>query len=352
MKKITNKVLLISPYLHIMGGGEQHILSILKVFDQHGFACDIVSEDENILKKLSTAHKITFNHARIVQEIPQGVRYEYCLYVTDGSYFFPKAQKTFVFLMYPKKELLPHGIINMIKTRGYRFFANGVFTAEKNARFIHKDIAVIHPYIDEAFFNPPTQKKQVILSVGRFFPHLHSKRQDVLVQAFELLQSKNAAFSKYSLILAGGLSESKEDQDYMKVLKDVTAKNSSISIKTNLNSSEILKLYKSANFYWHAAGYGLDESRHPEGVEHLGITPLEAMASGSIVFCHNSGGPKRYIQDGFNGYLYETIEDLVDKTSTAEKINNNSIRENGIEYVRENFSKEVFTKKVEEYFGL
>jgi glycosyltransferase involved in cell wall biosynthesis len=352
MKNIKNSILLISPYLHILGGGEQHICSILKVFDDAGYKSDIVTKDRDFIGKLEKTHNISLKNARAIGEIPRADGYDICLYVTDGSYFFSRAKETYIFYMYPNKEILPRGIINKLKTRKAHFFANGVFTAEKIEKMMKKKVEVVHPFIDDRFFYEGTKKKKIILSVGRFFPHLHSKRQDVLIEAFTKLQKKDSAFRSYKLILAGGLTDAEEDREYYAKLTQMKKENNAIEIQTNISNKELLELYRDAEIYWHAAGFGLNEDRQADGVEHLGITPLQGMAAGAIVFCHNSGGPRRYIHSGENGFLYNSVNELVEQTASLEKKTEEKIREAGIEYVRSNFSKKVFDKKVKDYFHI
>ncbi len=352
MKNTKNNVLLISQYLDILGGGEQHIFSILKVFDECGYASDIVWKDNDILEKLHKIHNISFDNARIISSVPQKNLYKYCLYVTDGSYFSAESEHTFIFFMYPKKELMPRGIINAFKTRKAQFFANGEFTAEKMRVLLNKHVEVVHPYIDEVYFQPEKKKNNIILSVGRFFPHLHSKRQDILIQAFKELQKKYPTFRSYSLVLAGGLTDAKEDRAYLDKLLEMKGENNNIDIRTNLPQKEILELYASAKIYWHAAGFGIDEDEHPDAVEHLGITPLQGMAASAVTICHNSGGPRRYIRNGETGYIYDTVRDLITLTSQLTDKSMQVIGLQGSTYVRENFSKKVFEKKVKDYFHL
>ena len=67
--------------------------------------------------------------------------------------------------------------------------------------------------------------------------------------------------------------------------------------------------------YWHFTGYGVDSSIHPEQVEHLGMTPLEAMASRTVPFCFNAGGPRELIESGKNGFLFNSPEELLQQTT-------------------------------------
>ncbi len=113
--------------------------------------------------------------------------------------------------------------------------------------------------------------------------------------------------------MAGGLKE--EDREYFNKLRSESKDDLSIVFKTNLEKQELVDLYRSSMYFWHFTGLTADEKNHPEMVEHFGIAPLEAMATGNITFCHNSGGPKEFVVDGQTGFLFDNIEELIFKMS-------------------------------------
>ncbi|KXK10831.1 MAG: hypothetical protein UZ22_OP11002000592 [Microgenomates bacterium OLB23] len=172
MKNTKKRVLLVSPYLDVLGGGEQHIFSILKVFDDHGYTCDIVWKNEDILQKLQETHNTSFSHAQVIPHASTREDYSHCLYVTDGSYFFSKAQRNYIFFMYPKTAILPTSLLNKLKTRSALLFANGEFTAEKIRKKLHRRVEVIHPYIDESFFYEASCTRECHIVGGQVFSSL------------------------------------------------------------------------------------------------------------------------------------------------------------------------------------
>ncbi len=346
MKK---NALLISPYLDVLGGGERHVLSIIKVFGESGLSTDIVWNDPKILDAVESQFSLTMENVTIVPSKNTGKAYDICIYVTDGSYFTGPAQENYVFSMYPDEKLYSMNVLNTFKLRNWNFFANGEFTADKVQQWIKKPIHVIHPYIAEEYFNN-AKKEKIILSVGRFFQHLHSKRQDVLVESFLQLKKADNKYKNYVLVLAGGVK--KEDEDYFEKIKKRASVDSSVILKPNTTDKELKEYYAKAELYWHAAGYRLDEDAHADGVEHLGMTPIEAMASGCVVFCFNNGGPKRYITQGHNGFLYSSIEDLLAQTSKLNEGKKTEVSVHARRFAHDHFSKEIFNKEVKEYFQL
>jgi len=348
------KVGVYDPYLDTLGGGEKYILSIMDVFAELGYEIDIFWDQDlskeikdrfslQSIKRLKWINKKNFKNLWT---------YDYFFYITDGSYFFSGAKKNFVYAMIPDKKLYSLSLINRLKLINYQFITHSLFTQKWLKKFGIKS-TVIMPYLDNKLIKQDTnsfKKEKIILSVGRFFSHLHSKRQDLMIKTFKDLKTKSKEFKEYKLILAGGLM--KEDQKYFNQLKSLAKNDSSIIFETNVSLDKLDKLYKLSNYFWHFTGLGIDENEHPEMVEHFGITPLEAIASGCLTFCYSAGGPKELIIDGENGFLFSDIDGLIDKMI---EINNDNIKKekiinNGKQFVKENFSYEVFRSKVTELF--
>lgn len=348
---------LYDPYLDVLGGGEKHVLSILKVLQDEGFA-PVVYWDVNLTKEIYEKLQISFQEnltfkENIFQDRTESVfsrmqdlkQHDILIYVTDGSYFFSTAKKTVIFCMVPQKSLYNMSAINKLKTMNSVFIANSKYT-QKMLKNWHIDAELLYPYISEEFLrNFSTTKKKQILVVGRFFKQLHSKRQDIAIKWFNEFSQLNE-FKSYKLILAGSLKD--EDNLYFKELQELAIDNKQIIFKPNISFSELLSLYNESEIYWHTAGYEIDENKFPEKVEHLGITPLEAMASGCLVFAYKAGGLKEIIQDGKNGFLFSNKNDLLKNMQSIMKDEKKTkeIQLNAKEFVKNNFDYSVFTQQV------
>jgi len=366
MKNKSKKVGLYDPYLDTLGGGEKHILSILAVFAELGYEINIFW-DKNLTKEIKNRFNLRCidtskylpnifkNNSfplKTLRTLQTLKIFDYFFYVTDGSYFFSGAKKNFVYAMIPDKKLYSQSLINKLKLINYQFITHSIFTQKWLGKFGIKS-EVIMPYLDNELINQSInfeKKEKIILSVGRFFSHLHSKRQDLIIQTFKELKKKSKKFAGYKLILAGGLME--EDRDYFNSLKDLAKNDSSIVFKLNVELYELYRLYRLSTYYWHFAGLGVDEEKNPELVEHFGITPLEAMASGCLTFCYSAGGPKELITDGKNGFLFTDTDELIDKiiSVNSNKTLKEKIIKNGKEFVKENFNYKVFRDKVIDLF--
>jgi len=353
MKKIL-RVGLYNPFLDTLGGGEKHILSIIDVLGEQGAEITIFW-DKDLTKQMENRFSLQCfktlkwspikNVSSSLRTLSTLKTFDYFFYVTDGSYFFSSAKKNFVFCMVPDKKLYNLNFFNRLKLWNYKFISNSPYTTKSLTKWGINPIT-IPPYIDNKLFTDNQNKKEkVILSVGRFFPHLHSKNQEKIIETFKLLKLSNSFFKDYKLILAGGLK--KEDKNYFNQLKSIT-KDSSILFKPNVSLDELYKLYELSTYFWHFTGYGVDEETHPEQVEHFGIAPLEAIASGCIIFCHNSGGPREIINNNETGFLFNTEKELINKMEILEKDKNLKARiiTIGAKFVKKNYNYEAFTKKV------
>ncbi len=356
------KAALYDPFLETMGGGERHILAVMKVLEESGYHVSVFW-NRDLRKEISSSLNITFDSVSFITNIfTPGVSrqdrqavlkdFDIFIYVTDGSYFFSSAAHTFVFCMVPDRSLYQMNILNRIKTRAFDYISNSRFTqSHLNEWGIHSD--VLYPYVDDDFIAMRVKtmnKDTVILSVGRFFSHLHSKKHDVSIQLFKQMKTARPKFKDFKLVLAGGLKD--EDKPYYNSLIKLADGDPTIEFAPNISYTDLKRLYKRASIYWHMAGYGVDDTVHPERVEHFGITPLEAMAAGCIPFCYAAGGPKEIIKDGENGFLFHDEAELMRKMDNlpAEKQELERLRVQGHAYVARSFSKQVFADRVRKLF--
>ena len=351
-------VALYSPYLDVLGGGEKHILSILQVLEKEEYEISIFW-DENLQKKIEqqfSLHYINkinwlpniFKTVSIIDKLNILRQFDIFFYVTNGSYFISTAKKNFIFCMVPQKSLYQMNFINRLKTKNCNFICNSKYTQSWLTKWGIKN-QVIYPYISNDFINLDInklklKKENIILSVGRFFGHLHSKKQSEIIKAFNKLKQDNSLYKDFKLILAGGLR--KEDEQYLNSLRKLVGNKTDIIFVPNLPFPKLFNLYKKAKYFWHFAGYGVDENATPELVEHLGITPLEAMSAGCLTYCYNAGGSREIIQDNKNGFLFDNTDDLLRKMIDCGKAQN--IIKYGHSFVKDNFNYKMFEKRVKE----
>jgi glycosyltransferase involved in cell wall biosynthesis len=175
------------------------------------------------------------------------------------------------------------------------------------------DGRILYPPVDVGDFQPG-KKRRMILSVGRFFPHSHEKKFPEMVQAFAELARQE--LQSWELHLAGGVAEDPLSQDYYRKVQSL-AEGLPVVLHPNVDFEELRQLYSQATLYWHATGYGENEARHPEKLEHFGITPVEAMAAGCVPIVYGKGGPAEIVEHDKSGFHWETLDELKGFTRAA-----------------------------------
>jgi glycosyltransferase involved in cell wall biosynthesis len=177
----------------------------------------------------------------------------------------------------------------------------------------NREAAIVNPPIDVPAAEPAwDEKEKIILSVGRFFFGGHSKRHDVMAQAFR--EMYDAGCRGWQLHLVGSVHLDKpEDGAYFKKVLSL-ASGYPIEIHVDVPREKVDDLYRRASIYWHAAGYGADEGGRPVDLEHFGMTTAEAMGHGAAPVAIGRGGQVEVVQDGVNGYLWNTPEELKART--------------------------------------
>lgn len=193
---------------------------------------------------------------------------------------------------------------------GYdRIVANSAYTASWIDRLWHRPSDVLYPPVTLV---EPGEKSPVILNVGRFFPADvgHSKKQLELIRAFRRLVQSGA--SGWELHLAGGCDET--GRGY---LDEARRQASGLPVEFHVDASgaELEDLYKHAAIYWHASGFGEDMERNPNRFEHFGITTVEAMSAGAAPVVIGAAGQAEVVEHGTSGFHFDTIEELVARTT-------------------------------------
>ncbi|WP_127569192.1 glycosyltransferase family 4 protein [Paenibacillus xylaniclasticus] len=203
-----------------------------------------------------------------------------------------------------------------VKSYDY-FITNSYYTNHWHEHFWHtgaKNKVIYPPVFSEQTVlqrvGESTTRKNMILSVGRFFVGAHNKKQDALVDMFLRNCSK---WPGWEFHLAGAVSTTDIDVEYVNQIKK-RIEGSPVYLHLNCPFSELEQLYKEAKIFWHATGYGENDNEFPEKMEHFGITTVEAMSYGVVPVVINKGGQTEIIQQSETGLLWNTEEELVAHT--------------------------------------
>ncbi|NOY14926.1 MAG: glycosyltransferase family 4 protein [bacterium] len=319
------KAAFFSPYLDTLGGGERYFFSVIKWACQQGADVDLFWPKQDIVHQANQRFGLQLNPKKITTSAPayalltQGSfwerigifdGYDFVFFISDGSLPF----------LYPKSLNLVHFQVPLTKIKkGISWFLkkNRIHYFVYNSRFTQAIIQpqlgspqsiIIYPPVDTLSFHAKSVKKEkLILAVGRFDQTMQAKRHDILISTFKQISHK---IPQWKLILAGGTTNEKT---WVNPLKK-QAQGYPIEFITNPSWQELRNLYLSAPVFWHAAGFGIDPIKHPEKMEHFGITAVEALAAGCIPIVYNGGGLPEIIHNKQNGFLFSTQQQLADLT--------------------------------------
>ncbi len=255
--------------------------------------------------------------------------------------------------MVPDRKLYTKSNLNFFKLWNYKVLANSKFTAKFLQKWMGKRVEVIYPYLSSDILNLKAdfeKKKEGIVSIGRFFKQLHAKKQDIIIKWFKKIKQEEEAINNIELFLVGRLKE--EDRLFFKNVLRESEGRKDVFVQINVARDEILTLLAKFKYYWHFAGLGEDNT--PEKQEHLGISILEAMAAGCIVFAYRGGGPVEIIKEGETGFLFEDYLELKEKFLKVynDKDLQKRISFNAQKFVRQNFAYQVFARRVAEVFEI
>ena len=343
-----------SPYLDTFGGGERYMLTLASHLSQKHLV-DIFWDDSNIKPLLGRFLKIDLTKTSFVENIFKKsfasrafltLGYNLIFILSDGSIPTTFASKNILHFQVPfKKEM--SGFKTKLKLKKYNYIiCNSYFTKEQIDKSYGVSSQVIYPPVDVKAISPG-QKEKLIISVGRFSPNqLHPKKQEVLIEVFKEIYKKAP---EYKLVLIG--QAKKGDEKYLRYLRKLS-RGYAIKILENLPIEKLRDYYSKSSIYWHATGFGEDEIKNPEKMEHFGIATVEASAAGAVPVVINKGGQKEIVEEGKSGLLWTTKSQLFDTTlsvindkSKLEKLKNGAIRNSrrfSIEKFLESYEKIIF----------
>ena len=220
-----------------------------------------------------------------------------------------RARKNYLHFQIPFTEVSGNSLYNKMKLlRVNELICNSKFTKGFVDEEYGVDSMVIYPPVDLNKFKSK-RKENIILGVGRFSQLTQAKRQDTLVKAFKKL-TKNG-FGDWKLVLAGGAEVGVNDF-LIDLKKEAVA--FKIEIIESPDFDEIVDLFGRSKIFWSASGYGVDEEKEPNRVEHFGISVVEAMSAGCVPMVLNSGGHKEIVSNGEDGILWTKVNELVKYT--------------------------------------
>ena len=328
------KIGIYNRYWNTYGGGEKHIGAIAQYLSGYG-TVDLIGHELFSIQRLEKHLNLKLEHCKSVilsgdsDCVAEQLSNKYDLWIngTFQSSVRSMAKHSILLVMFP---FLDEPLLNILwrifplkqpvwmqqmfwRKHGFwrtydLILANSKYTQYWIKLWWEANSDVLQPYVDFTTCTSTQEKKKMILSVGRFFKGGHSKKQDVLIKTFKEFYDSGAC-PGWEYHLCGGTHPDTVNQAYLEDLIE-TAKGYPIFIHPDINRTDLESLYCEASIFWHATGYRIDDRRHPEQLEHFGISTVEAMSAGCVPIVIAKGGQKEIIQHGVNGLVWHTLEEL------------------------------------------
>lgn len=318
------KIGIFTPYLNSLSGGEKYILTAAECLSSRHevFIFWDPRFESEIKKKTFEKFGINLNAVRFTNNIfNRGVSflfrlfsskaYDYIIFLSDGSIPFVLSN-LIIHFQFPVEWVNTKSLKTKIKFFNIKnVICNSSFTKSYIDEKFGIKSAILYPpvFIGKA---KTKQKEKVILHVGRFgtdIEGINFKKQDAMIDVFKEMIRRGLKGWRFVLVV----SFKREDEDNLDKLKK-KAQGLPVEFIENPNNLALRAEYGRAQIYWHATGFGEDLTRHPERAEHFGISTVEAMGAGAVPVVINAGGQKEIVEDGKNGFLWDTLEELQEKT--------------------------------------
>lgn len=336
------------PYFHILGGAERYVLSIAECFRDAQvilYVSDPKLLDAAMKKfgmKLTNITCETWdNEASPRDEKLKSL--DLFFYVTDGSLFVGMARRNVLIVQTPL-HVPTFSVSNWYKLRSWEYIVcYSEFMRSIAAKKLRRSVDTLFVPV-ETPQKITAKKDNQIVSIGRFFPHLHSKKQKEMVETFR--EMVDQGLTKTELVLIGSVDPGGEK--YFEEVKS-RAKGYPVRILENATHEDLVSTLSRAKVYWHATGWGEDLTTHPERAEHFGVSTIEAMSYGAVPVVYAGGGQVEIVKQGESGYCFKRGEELQNYTKQLLTDTNmwNKMSQNAIDVSR-NYSQEKFCERLKE----
>lgn len=288
-----------SMHLYGVGGGARAVVWLAFALDNLGYQVDIFSRGgvgPQVRKWLPSSVGLAPYYPTC------GRGRDLLLNIDHFNYAPPLAVQNIAHIFQPHAQNEPPA--------EYELWANSTYTAAQCKKRWGKDAKHIYIPIGTGF--ALLRKRKMILHCSRFVQPTEyaDKAHRQMIAAFQRCIDSNLLHD-WEFHLVGPIDPGMEE--YFKNLVN-SAQGYPIYFHVNVDDAEMQNLMGRTAIYWHMTGVSMKEI--PGAQEHLGLTPLEAMASGAVPICYNSGGPMETINDGVSGFLVDDIGQLVRVTAT------------------------------------
>lgn len=328
-RPLSRLAVLYTPYPLYPGGGERYMLTLAQALSQHYRTVVMTPERYSSYRFRTIAQELNLDLSSVellpMSEIAMVANCD--LFIAMGNQVLPPIRamgrrKIFV-CQFPFPMHVNHVGAAWGTLEDYdRVIVYSQFAAyhfHERAKAISRrvpPVTVLAPPVPTYYSALPRERLPGnILSVGRFTPEGHCKRQDTMIDAFKLLVERSGR-EDLELNLVGTVPPEPEARDY---LRDLHARAHDFRVHFHLSVpvAALGDLYQRATLYWHATGYMVWEKFFPERLEHFGISVVEAMSAGALPLVCANGGPAELVADGVTGFQWRSETELAEKSLYA-----------------------------------
>jgi GT2 family glycosyltransferase/glycosyltransferase involved in cell wall biosynthesis len=319
-----------SPFPMVQGGGERYLLGAALALRSEAPTA-FVTPDEYSASRLNTLmRELGYPTAQLFPEVERKLLSRNVgVFVLMGNELFPTREGYGSNRIYHCQFPFPTSVEDAAVEAGkqnltaYRcVVVNSEFTRTAYLRQLSEhsvlgvDVRVIYPPVQILKLPPVLPlKENIILSIGRFSPHGHSKRQDIIVEAMKAL-IQEGEMTGWRLLLCGVVpNESDAIKYYEQILEK--AKGFPIDIILSPSRQKLDELLLRAKVYVSATGVGVRAPKDYWRCEHFGITVVEAASAGCIPVAYTLGGPAEIIARLGVGSVFTNGRSLVNAIKAA-----------------------------------
>jgi glycosyltransferase involved in cell wall biosynthesis len=311
-----------NPYLDTLAGGERYILTVASCLaKKHSVSLFWPRNKESELKEeIQKKFNLDLSHIPFVENIfsPQtsfitrlqkSRQYDYIILLSDGSIPFV-ACKLILHFQTPMPWITSSWKNRAKLLSVKQVICNSLYTKRYIDEELRLKSKVIYPPI--AIEEKNEKKENIILNVGRFGVSnagSSAKKQEFMGEVFKKMVDKGLKNWKFVFVMSYKEEAKKAVDDFKKSIHTYP-----IEIVENPSNDMLWQIYNKSKIYWHAAGYGEDLEKYPGRAEHFGMATVEAMGTGAVPIVINAGGQSEIVQDKKSGMLWNTEEELIEKT--------------------------------------
>jgi GT2 family glycosyltransferase/glycosyltransferase involved in cell wall biosynthesis len=312
-----------SPFPMVLGGGERYLLGSALVL-RAKLPTAFVTPDEYSAGRLCTLMQgLGYPTGQLFPEVERNIiNKQIDTFVLMGNELLPTRAGYGANRIYHCQFPFPVTLEGSAREIGFEnlmsykcVVVNSEFT--KNA--YERELAAIDgPRIDVHVIYPPVQlldgstrtepKENLILSIGRFSPHGHSKRQDLILGAMKHLRKTNR-LKGWKLILCGMVPNEPACIRYYERILEM-ADGLPVEIVLSPSRQQLEQLLLRSKVYVSATGATVRSKVDDWRCEHFGITVVEATSAGCIPVGYHLGGPAEIIKKLGVGATFKTNNDL------------------------------------------